>query len=166
MRQEQFHRYTIYEDGTVINTITGRILFKRERDGRVDMSLLVDGKRKSITLSRLMYWLFTEKFDMNDKNKCVSYKDGNGLNINVSNLILVDRKDLIQGEKHRNRSKITDAQVEEIKKAYTGNKLHSNQYTKNNISLQDLANKYGVTKKEIHHIVIGTARNKDNYKLK
>lgn len=160
-----FSDYKIYEDGTIINRY-GKELSKRAREGRYEVRLVVDGQRKNFILSRLMYWLFVEQFDINDINLCVVARDDNFLNVSPNNLYLADRKDLIQGEGHRNRIKITDEQITEIKEAYKGNKMYSNQYTKTGISLKELANKYGVTKKEIHHIIIGTARNPENYKLK
>jgi hypothetical protein len=157
--------YKIYSDGTIINKY-GKTMSKRARDGRYEVRLHVDGKRRNFILSRLMYWLFVDKFDINNKNLCVAVKDGNFLNVDPDNLYLTERKNLIQGEGHKRIVKITDEQTEEIRAAYKGNKIHSNQYTKTGVSLEELADKYNVTKKNIHHIIIGTARNKDEYKLK
>lgn len=160
-----FSDYKIFENGAIINRY-GKEITKRAHNGRYEVRLIVDGQRKNILLSRLMYWLFVEQFDYDNKDLCVSYKDGNGLNIDLNNLYLTERKNLIQGEGHRKRIKITDEQMEEIRQAYKGNQMYSNQFTKTGASLKELADKYGVTKKEIHHIIKGTARNPENYKLK
>lgn len=166
LKSKQFYQYTMYENGIIQNTKTGKIINIREHNGHYETMLTIEGKRKNFIIARLLYWLFIEQFDINNKNLCVSFKDNNKLNIDLDNLYLIERKDLIQGEGHRNRIKLTDEQIEEIKNIYQGNKLNSNQYTKTGVSLKDLALKYGVTKKEIHHIIKGTARNKDKYKLK
>jgi hypothetical protein len=164
MQVKQYYDYDIYSDGTILRN--NKPLTLREHNNRYEVKLSIEGKKKYIILSRLLYWLFIEQFDYDNKNLCVSYKDGNGLNIDINNLYLTERKNLIQGEGHKHIIKITDEQIEEIKQAYKGNKINSNQYTKEGISLNDLAKKYGVTKKEIHHIIKGTARNPENYKLK
>ncbi|HDK7195004.1 TPA: hypothetical protein PTV74_003311 [Clostridium botulinum] len=167
MNSKNFYSYIIYEDGTIKNSKTGRNIKYREHKGHYETRLTIkQGERKSFTMSRLLYWLFIEQFDYNNKNLCVSYKDGNKLNISLNNLYLTERKNLIQGEGHKAVTKLTDEQIKEIKKIYKGNEINSNQYTKKELSLKDLANKYGVTKKEIHHIIKGTARNPKKYKLK
>ena len=167
MKSKQFYNYNIYEDGTIENATTGRSIKYYNHHGKYETRLTIEKcTRKSFIMARLLYWLFIEQFDIDNKNLCVSYKDGNALNISLDNLYLVPRKDLIQGEKHRHRIKLTDAQVEEIRELYKGNKVNSNQYTKTGLSLKDIADKYGVTKKEIHYIIKGDTRNPKNYKLK
>jgi hypothetical protein len=160
-----FSDYKIFEDGTIINRY-GKAITKRARAGRYEVRLIVDGKRKNFIVSRLMYWLFVEKFDISNQNLCVAAKDNNYLNVDPSNLYLTERKNLIQGEGHKNRIKLTDEQIIEIKTAYKGNKSGANQYSNNSTSYRDLANKYGVTKGEIAAIIRGETRNPDNYKFK
>ena len=163
MRKEYFHDYEIYENGKIINKFGNEVKL-REHNGRYETRLVVDGKRKNFLVARLLYFVFIG-FDMSNKDLCVTPKDGNHLNISLDNLELVHRKDLIQGEGHKKRVKLTDQQIEEIKEAYKG-KASVNQYDKTGISLQDLAEKYGVTKGNIKMIVKGMSRNKEEYKLK
>ncbi|PLS19340.1 hypothetical protein CVD28_02690 [Bacillus sp. M6-12] len=160
-----FSDYKIYEDGTIINRY-GKELSKRARNGRYEIRLLVDGKRRNFILTRLMYWLFIEPFDLDNENLCVIAKDGNLLNVYPSNLSLVERKDLIQGEGHKKRAVLTNEQIEEILKAYEGNEFGSNQYSENKVSYADLAKKYGVSKSNIAMIIKKRSRNPEDYKLK
>jgi len=166
MEGRDFYGYTIYENGDVQNAKSGRFITKRIHNGRVEFQIETPEGRKNFILSRVLYWLFVENFDMSNKNLCVSYKDNDKMNTSIDNLYLADRKDLIQGEGHRAILKITDEQIEEIKKAYKGNKKYSNQHNKTGLSLKDLGDKYGVTKGEIQCIVKSWSRNSDKYKLK
>lgn len=163
MDSRNFHGYTIYEDGTIIG-LYGRPIKPSLHNNRYEIKLKVDGKRKNYVLSRLIYYVF-KPFDIEDKNLCVTYKDGDSKNIHIDNLQLAHRKDLIQGSKHKAISKLTDEQVEEIKQAYKG-KSGANQHNKTSPSLYDLAKKYGVTKGNIMQIVKGISRNEEEYKLK
>lgn len=163
MRSVNFHGYTIYEDGTIIG-LYGREIKKHVKNGRYEIRLNVEGKRRSYTVSRLMYHAFY-LFDIEDRNICVSYKDNNKLNIHLDNLFLAHRSELIQGEGHSNRAKLSDEQTKEIRRLYKG-KTGSNQYDKTGYSLQDLADMYGVTKGNIALIVRGESRNEEEYKLR
>lgn len=163
MKKEYFYDYEIWENGKIINQHGNEIKI-REHNGRYETRLTIEGKRKNFLVARLLYFVFFG-FDMDDKNLCITAKDGNHLNISLDNLELVHRKDLIQGEGHKKRAKLTDDQIEEIKATYNG-KACVNQYDKSGVSLQDLADKYGVTKANIKMIIKGMSRNKDEYKLK
>lgn len=163
MRKIDFHGYTIYENGTIIG-IYGKEVKKRLNNDRYEVRLNIEGKRKNFVASRLIYYAFNP-FDIENKDLCVSFKDENKQNIHLDNLYLTERKNLIQGDKHTARSKLTNEQVEEIKQLYKG-KSGSNQYNKEGYSLQDLADMYGVTKSNIMHIVKGLSRNEDDYILK
>lgn len=163
MRKEYFHDYEIFENGKIINKFGNEVKL-REHKGRYETRLVVDGKRKNFLVARLLYFVFIG-FDMSNKDLCITPKDGNHLNISLDNLDLVHRKDLIQGEGHKKRAKLTDEQIEEIKATYQG-KMCVNQHDKTGISYQDLANKYGVTRANIKMIIKGMSRNKDEYKLK
>lgn len=163
MKYKEYHGYKIHEDGTITG-LNGRPVKQRIRNNRREIKLNVDGKRKNFIVSRLVYCVFYP-FDWNDKNLCVSFKDGNSLNVHLSNLYLTNRKDLIQGSKHRNRAKLTDKQVKQIRQLYKG-KAGNSQYDKEGYSLQDIANMYGVTKSNIYMILKGKSRNQKKYKLK
>lgn len=163
MRCANFYGYTVYEDGTIYN-YRGKQITVSIHDDRYVVKLFVNGKRRNFTLARTLYWLFVEKFDYNNKDLCVSFKDGNKLNIALDNLILIHRKDLIQGEKHK-ISKLSDKIVEQIRNEYYG-KAGSNQYDKTRPSLNDLAKKYNVSKSNIAIIIKKKGRNEKSYKLK
>lgn len=163
MRSADYHGYTIYEDGTIIG-LYGKEVKKRNNNGRYEVRLNIDSKRCNFIAARLIYYVF-HPFDISDKNICISFKDNDKLNVHLNNLYETERKELIQGEKHKTRSNLSDQQVEEIRSLYKG-KTGSNQYDKTGYSLQDLANKYGVSKSNIMWIVKGMSRNKEDYKLK
>ena len=165
MNYKEFHGYLIYENGTVIG-LQGRPIKVRNHEGRLEVKLHIDNKRKIYILPRLMYYLF-HGFDIDDKNLCVIHKDDNKLNTHIQNLELVERKEIIQGEGHRKRAKLTDEQIQEIKEQYVRSSPGANQYNgKAGMSLNDLALKYGVSKSNIYHIIKGLSRNEDDYKLK
>jgi hypothetical protein len=126
---------------------------------------MVNNTKRYFVYARLYYYLFIEPFDIENKDLCVSPKDGSHLNVSKDNLILVHRKDLIQGDKHKAVAKLTDEQIEEIKLLYTG-WVGSNQHNKQGFSYNDLAKMYAVTKGEIAQIIQGKTRNQDKYKLK
>lgn len=157
-----FHGYEIYENGVIIG-LQGREIKKRINNGRYEIQLTAGDKRKSFLVSRLMYRLFFP-FDASDKDLCVSHKDGDKLNIDLSNLFLIHRRDLIQGDKHTNRAKLSNKQVKEIRELYTG-QSGTSQHDKVGYSLQDLADEYGVTKGNIAMIIRGETRNKKEYIL-
>lgn len=163
MKFVDYHGYTIYEDGTIIG-LYGKEVKKRNNNGRYEVRIMIDSKRCNFTVARLIYHAFYP-FDLSDKNICISFKDNDKLNVHLNNLYQTERKDLIQGEKHISRSKLTNQQAEEIKSLYKG-KTGSNQYDKVGYSLQDLANKYGVSKSNIMWIVKGMSREEKDYKLK
>lgn len=160
-----YHGYKIYKDGTIVGKY-GKTISKRVRNGRYEVKLIIDGERKYMILSRLMYWLFVENFDLDNKNLCVSAKDDDFLNVHPDNLYLEERKNLIQGEKHKKRSKLTDEQIQEILETYKPNPMGANQYSENNVSYAKLAEKYGVSKANIAMVIKGRSRNSDEYKLK
>lgn len=163
MDSVSFHGYTIYKDGTVVG-LYGKEIKQRIRDGRCEVAIRIEGKRKNFTTSRLVYHAF-HPFDITDKNLCVSYKDENNENIHLDNLYLIHRKDLIQGDKHIGRALITNEQAEEIRRLWNG-QVGSNQHDKTGYSLNDIAKIYSVSKSNIAMIIKGRSRNEDDYKLK
>lgn len=163
MRKAYFYDYEIYENGTIINKFGNEVKI-REHNGKYETRLTIEGKRKNYLVARLMYYVFNG-FEWENKDLCITPIDGNHLNIDLDNLQLVHRKDLIQGEKHLKRSKLTNEQIEEIRSLYKG-KAGKSQHDKTSLSLNDLAKMYGVTKANIAAIVRGESRNKEEYKLK
>lgn len=163
MKSVMFDRYEVFENGTIINTLTGLSMTQQIKGHRREVRLTIDGKRKNFITSRLVYWLFNEDFDISNKNLCIWGEDM--INFTVQDLKVVHRKDLIQGEKHKHQAKLTNAQAEEIRELYQG-KPCTNQYDKHGISYQDIADKYGVTKGLIAQIIKGSTRNEDKYILK
>lgn len=163
MRKEKYYDYTFMEDGTIFNK-NGAKINKRNNKDRYEVKLFIEGKPKIVLVHRIMYFLFNEKFDLCDKNMCVSAKDGNFLNLSLDNLILKPRKELIQGQ-HQKKSKLTNEQVEQIRSKYK--KSCVNQHDKTDCySYRNLADQYGVTYGLIAQIIRGEVRNEQNYKLK
>lgn len=158
-----YHGYTVYSNGRV-DGLYGKPIKARLNNGRYEVRLNIDGERKNFILSRLVYHAF-HPFNLEDKNLCVTYRDGDKENVDLSNLILVNRKDLIQGDKHIKQSSLTNEQAAEIIDLHSG-KSGSNQYDKTGYSYQDLAKMYGVSKGNIAMIVKGRSRKSENYKLK
>lgn len=167
LREVDFHGYLIREDGRVLRkngkpmTLKWNTSRSKYPSGaRYEVRLVVDGVRKSYILSRLMYELFVG-FDSSDRDLCVVHIDGDKRNIHLNNLALKHRRELIQGE-NSHMAILSDAEVAEIRKRYKG-MASTNQYSKSGPSLQDLANLYGVSKKNIAYIVKNQTRT--NYKL-
>lgn len=52
----------------------------------IQCSLCSNGRKYRKSIARLVYYHFVEKFDMDDRNIVISYKDGNSLNIHADNL--------------------------------------------------------------------------------
>jgi hypothetical protein len=61
----------------------------KEVPGSTFACMAVNGKKKSVSIPRLVYYLFVKRFDLNDTNLRVYYKDGNSLNLKYSNLQLM-----------------------------------------------------------------------------
>lgn len=169
MKEAKFYEYTITECGQVY-TRTGKLRRPILKDGRYDMRFNTPMGKKTYSLARAVYASFNPDFDITDTNQCVTFKDNNKLNVHIDNLVCKFRGDLIQGDGHRNRIKITEREAEQIKKEYaaTANNRPVNQHDKNNNynSYRKLAKKYGVTYTLVKQIVEGETRNKDRYKLK
>ena len=169
MYKVDFYGYTIHSDGSIINR-HGRELKQRVNNGRKEIRLVVNGVRKNFMVSRLVYCAFNniDIFKLN-KDKCVTFRDDDKLNVNLSNLKLVDRANLIQGEKHKSINKLTDREVKEIRHRYELTKHNKpvNQHDSNKPynSYRSLAEEYGVTHAMIRLIIKGKSRNKLNYVL-
>ena len=171
MKFTYFGDYCIFENGDIYNS-RGKKLTHHIKKGRKEIKLTVEeGKRRTFVSARLIYCAFNEiDIDTFDKNQCVSFKNGNKLDISLDNLHCVFRGDLIQGQKHKSVTKLTDEQVEEIRRKYEETKGNKpcNQYdkTKPYNSYRSLAKEYNVEYSLIRHIIKGCIRNEDVYKLK
>ena len=163
MESLMLDKYEIFENGIIINTSTGKEISQRIKDKHKEVRLTLNGIRKNFITSRLVYWLFNDNFDIDNKDLCIVAEDL--INFTLSDLKVVNRKDLIQGEKHKNVYKLTNEQVAEIKSLYIG-KTGVNQHTKTGMSYSDIAKKYGVTRGLIASIIRGEIRNENSYKLK
>lgn len=99
MKIRQYHGYTIYEDGTIIG-LYGKPVKKRINAGRYEVRLNINNVRHTFIAARLLYHVFhtvidnNQRFDIRDKNQCITYKDGNRLNIHMDNLDMRLRKHL------------------------------------------------------------------------
>ena len=168
MGHRDFYGYTIYENGDIVNKY-GKQMSPRNNKGRLEIKLTINGVRKNFSVGRLVYCVFNniDPFTF-DKDQCITFKDGNKLNVKLDNLECKYRGDLIQGEKH-NISKLTDKEIEEIRDKYfsTRNNRPVNQFDDKGEyhSYRSLAKEYGVTYPTIKQIVEGETRNKDKYKL-
>ena len=163
LKSVRLDKYEVFEHGIIINTLNGKEMAQRIKDKPKEVRLTLNGIRKNFITSRLVYWLFNDNFDIDNKDLCVVAEDL--INFTLSDLKVVNRKDLIQGEKHKNVYKLTNEQVAEIKSLYIG-KTGVNQHTKTGMSYSDIAKKYGVTRGLIASIVRGEIRNENSYKLK
>lgn len=170
MRFKDFYGYTIYENGDIVNKYN-KLMTPRDNKGRLEINLTLNGVRKSFSVSRLVYCVFNNIDPLTfDKDQCVTFKDGNKLNVHLNNLECKYRGDLIQGEKHKSIAKLTDEQIEEIRRKYfsTRDSRPVNQFDKKGVyhSYRSLAKEYGVTYPTIKHIIEGNTRNPKKYKLK
>ena len=171
MKFTYFGDYCIFENGDIYNS-RGKKMTHAIKKGRKEVTLTVGvGKRKTFISARLIYCAFNDiDIDTFDKNQCVSFKNGDKLDISIDNLYCVFRGDLIQGQKHKRVTKLTDEQVAEIRRKYeeTKNYKPCNQYdkTKPYNSYRSLAKEYNVEYSQIRHIIKGHIRNEEVYKLK
>jgi hypothetical protein len=158
----KYYDYTVYSDGTIENK-SGRELKPRlQKDGHMSITLRLNKIKKYCSLARVIYHAFNPEFNVTDINNCVTFKDKNSQNCQLSNLYLAFRGDLIQGQKHK-KAKLSEQQIKEIKSLYQG-EARRNQYEKTEKpSLLALAEVYGVSKQLIASVV--KKRHRTNYKL-
>ena len=140
----QYNGYIFYRDGRVFNSRAREIKLRDEVD-YFSVSLNNNGKRKYIGFHRIRYYLFVEKFDMEDKNICIVAKDGNYKNIDLDNYVLLKRRQFMKGEAHIN-SKLTDEDIEDILLKYNMKGIYS---------YASLAKEYNVSKSLIAQVVTG-----------
>jgi len=156
--------YTIYENGKVLEPQGKEV--KKGRQIRIKSN--VDKKARLISYARFVYYAFNYKtFDFNDKTIVIKFINGDKNDFSISNLSIIKRKYVIQGQ-YNISAKLIDKQVNEIKELY-GRKNNFDD-TKNNpitnISYRKLAEKYGVSHTTIAGIIKGKFRNSKNYIMK
>ena len=164
MRKVSLWGYEIFEDGKIIGLHGHEI--KKGKQIKVKWG---NGKAKMVSYARFVYYAFNyNNFNFNDKTIVVVHKNKDEEDYNINNLIAIKRKYINQGE-YSSSSKLTDKQVEEIKKLY--NKKNTNKFTSKNdpitnISYRKIAELYGISHSMVAGIVKGNFRNKENYILK
>ena len=155
--------YKVYGDGRILG-IYGKEI---KPNKQIKVRWGINGKNKFVSYARFVYYAFNFKnFNFNDMTIIIKHKNGNESDYSIDNLIAVKRKDYNQGENNA-YAKLTDEQVEEIKKIYNENNgLRANlNDPMAKISYRKLAKKYGVSHTAISGIIKGQYRNKDNYVL-
>ena len=138
--------YTFHENGYVYN-FNGREKKIRLNRNKYEIKLSYNGKIIYHTYHRIRYYLFVEKFDINNKNICVVAKDGDYTNLDLSNYYLEDRQVIVHRDNHK-ISKLTTKQVQEIREKYKNRSI-------NNHSYKSLSQDYGVSKCLIAQLVKG-----------
>jgi len=158
----EYYGYTVYSDGTVENERGKEIKPRLQKDGHIAITLRIDKEKKYCSLARIVYHAFNRNFNIEDRDTCVTFKDRNPQNCQLSNLYPAFRGDLIQGQRHKN-AKLTDAQIKEIQSLYQGEARRNQYETTEKPSLLALAEVYGVTKQQIASVV--NKKHRTNYKL-
>lgn len=167
MQKVTLFGYTIYENGDIIG-LKGNLINKEQ--SQIKITLKHINKRVSISYARFVYWAFhQDTFDFKNKEILVTHKDNDQYNYNINNLVVINKRDILQGEKHK-LSKLTNEQVEEIKEVYKKAQENSQNTNKNNpfvkVSFRKLAEKYNVSHSLVRDIIRGKIRNKNNYIIK
>lgn len=163
MKSVNLWGYTIYEDGTILGVFGKKLSYSRQ----IKVKWGNKGSKRMVFYARFVYYAFHYRnFNFNDQTIVIKHINGDERDCSIANLIAIKRKDLIQGEKHTS-AKLTNEEVEEIKKEYTRKEINEN---KNNpttrVSYRKLARKYNVSHTMIKGIVDGHFRNKNNYIIK
>lgn len=86
----------------------------------------IGGVTHSLSVGRIMYYCFVEKFDLEDHSLYVTYEDGNGLNPLPENLALVDLSGLQQRIIKANRKDLHFGHSEENQRLFVQMGILSN----------------------------------------
>lgn len=70
--------------------------FKQDKEGNLSARIQINGVCHSLSVGRIVYYCFVEKFDLSDKYIYISYKDYNRLNTTPDNLFKADHAGLQQ----------------------------------------------------------------------
>ena len=158
MRQVEYKGYTFFEDGTFINK-RGKQGKIHTKDNRCSIKMSINNKRQTVMYHRLRYYLFSEKFDYDDKDICVIAKDGNYLNLNLDNYSLMRREDLHMI--NRGIKKLSKETVKQIREEYKGTNNPKDYYAPDYKSYNFLAIKYGISKSTVKQIIKGEIHKED-----
>lgn len=93
--------------------------FKQDFKVHLQSRLQIESVCHSISIGRVMYYCFVEKFDLNDRSLSVTYKDGNGLNLHPDNLLLTDLSGLQQRIMAADRKDLHFGHSEENQRLFT-----------------------------------------------
>ena len=146
--------YKVYRDGTIFNKYGNELT---QHHITKQIKILINGKRKNVSVSKFVYYAFNRDYDYTDKNSFISFKDSDDNNLAINNLELGYKGNYLQGE-NNSCSKITDKQVIEIIQKY---KQGHKKYT-----YEQLAKEYDISVTLVCQIINKKARNKKNYKMK
>lgn len=156
MKKIKLYGYEIYEDGTIISLSGKPMAYSKTID------LTINGKSRSVSYARIIYYAFHPDFDFNNHSYTVKHKDKNIKNNHIDNLYITNEKIHLRGENNK-KSKLTDKEAEEIRRIYFKDKIENSDKNKNNpfkkVSYRKLAEKYGVSHNLIKNIIKGITRN-------
>ena len=112
MKKVNLFGYEIYENGTIL-----RLSGKKPMAFHKTIEIIVNGKAKSVSYARLVYYAFHQDFDFENYKLLVQHKDNDYTNNAIDNLYVTNAKKHLRGKNHP-RAKLTDEQIEEIKMLY------------------------------------------------
>ena len=157
--------YHVYQNGKIVG-LRGKEINKNRSQIKIYWGK--NKKVREVSYARFVYYAFhQDSFNFDDTSLVVRFKDGNKRNYDLNNLEVFNKKVVYQGE-HNTQAKLTDRQVEEIKRLYNtqrGANININ-YPFKRCSYRKLARQYGVSHTLIRSIVKGEHRNKENYIIK
>jgi hypothetical protein len=93
--------------------------FKQDYKVRLQSRIQVEKVSHSISVGRIVYYCFVEKFNLSDQAVFISYMDGNGLNVLPDNLFLTDLAGLQQRIMQGGRKDLHFGHSEENQKVFT-----------------------------------------------
>lgn len=169
-----FYKYLVNCDGEVYSCLRPRAtkMTPTIKKGRlyIRLSDTITTGKTYFSLARVVYSAFNEDFDITDRDMCITFKNGDKLDVRIDNLECVFRGDLIQGEGHKAVAKLTTKEVNDIKMLYFSTRHNRPVNQHDNVlpynSYRMLGKRYGVPSSLIRDIVKGKIWNKDNYKLR
>lgn len=138
--------YAVFEDSTIINTKTNKMIKKTYSDTR-KTPVTVKLAGRSYTLARIVYNAFADK-PLAD-NEIVRYKDNDIMNCSFSNLLKISKREYRESKA---KKKLDDTTAKQIRQEY----LVENLGHKGNMTYKELSKKYGVSLSVISRIVNGS----------
>ena len=143
MKQAELFGYKVLENGVIIGFNNEPISFAKT------ITIMINGEMKSMSYARFVYYAFHQNdFDFSNHSYCVKHIDNDPKNNAIDNLYITNEKDYLWGEKHK-KSKLTNEEVEEIRKLYyigeKDNKGNGLNNPTRKYSYRKLAEKYGVS---------------------